>query len=255
MELNYKSFGQGDPIVILHGLFGTLDNWQTIAKTLAEHFTVYIVDQRNHGRSPHFETMNYTLMADDLREFMENNWMFKAHILGHSMGGKTAMQFAADHPEMVEKLIVVDIGPQTYPDGHQTIFEALFALDLSQIESRKDADEFLASRITDFGVRQFLLKNLTKDKESGGYRWKMNLPVLHERYQDILTEIELSPPFHKDTLFVRGGRSNYVRDEDIPGIMAKFPNAQVKTIAEAGHWVHAEAADEFVQVIMDWLLR
>ena len=164
------------------------------------------------------------------------------------------MQFAADHPEMVEKLIVVDIGPQAYPGGHQAIFDALFALDLEKITSRKEADEFLKPRIEDFGVRQFLLKNLTRDKSSGGYRWKMNLPVLYERYQDILNEIELSPPFSKDSLFIRGGQSNYVRDMDIPNIKAKFPNAQVKTIDRAGHWVHAEAQDEFVKMVMDWLL-
>lgn len=252
MELNYKSFGQGDPIVILHGLFGTLDNWQTIAKELAAHFTVYIIDQRNHGQSPHFSTMNYPLMAEDLKTFMEDHWMFKAHIIGHSMGGKTAMQFAVDHPEMVDKLIVVDIGPKAYPSGHQAIFDALFALDLEQLDSRKDADEFLQSRIPDFGVRQFLLKNLTRDKQKG-YRWKMNLPVIYEKYPEILGSVEVSPPFTKETLFVRGAQSDYIQDQDIPNIMTQFPLAKVETIAGAGHWVHAEAPEEFLKVVQGFL--
>lgn len=252
MELNYKSFGQGDPIVILHGLFGTLDNWQTIAKALADHYTVYIIDQRNHGRSPHFPDMSYKLMAEDLKGFMENNWMFKAHIIGHSMGGKTAMQFAVDYPDMVDKLVIVDIGPQAYRGGHQAIFDALLALDLDQVSSRKDAEAFLESRIEEVGVRQFLLKNLSREK-SEGFRWKMNLPVIYEKYNEILVPIEASAPFPNETLFIRGGQSNYIRDEDIPSIKTKFPAATVETIAGAGHWVHAEAPDDFLKVVRTFL--
>lgn len=252
MKLNYKSFGQGDPIVILHGLFGTLDNWQTIAKELAQNFTVYIIDQRNHGQSPHFSTMNYNLMAEDLKTFMEDHWMFKAHIMGHSMGGKTAMQFAVDHPEMVDKLIVVDIAPKVYARSHQAIFDALFALDLNTLDSRKEADEFLQNKIEDFGVRQFLLKNLTRDKQTG-YRWKMNLPVLYEKYPEILGPIEVNSPFDKETLFVRGSKSDYIQDQDIPHIMAKFPSAKLETIEGAGHWVHAEASEDFLRVIKGFL--
>lgn len=252
MDLNYKSFGQGDPIVILHGLFGTLDNWQTIAKALAETHTVYIVDQRNHGRSPHFSTMSYALMAEDLKEFMESHWIFKAHIIGHSMGGKTAMQFAADHPEMVDKLVIVDIGPQAYPGGHQEIFDALFALDLKKLDSRKEAAALLKPKIPDAGVRQFLLKNLTRDK-SNGYRWKMNLPVIYENYNDILRAIEPDVHFERKTLFIRGGKSNYIRDQDIPVIKSKYPSAKVTTIEKAGHWVHAEAPEAFLQAVQAFL--
>ena len=147
MELNYKEFGQGDPILILHGLFGTLDNWQTIAKQLATNYSVFIIDQRNHGRSPHMDELDYPLMAEDLYQFMETHWIYKAYIIGHSMGGKTAMQFALNYPDMVEKLVVVDIAPKTYEAGHQTIFEALFSLDLEKIESRKEADEVLQKKI------------------------------------------------------------------------------------------------------------
>lgn len=250
--MNYKSFGQGDPIVILHGLFGTLDNWQTIAKTLADDYTVYIIDQRNHGRSPHLPEMNYSLMAEDLKAFMENNWMFKAHVMGHSMGGKTAMQFALNYPDMVDKLIIVDIGPWVYPSGHQDIFEALFALDLDKLDSRKEADDFLASRIDDFGVRQFLLKNLIRDKEEG-YRWKMNLQVLYDKYSEILAAVEANAVFQGETLFVRGSKSDYIRDTDIPNIKSKFPASNVETIAGAGHWVHAEAPEDFLKVLKAFL--
>ena len=157
MHLNFKEFGQGDPVIILHGLFGTLDNWQTIAKQLAENHTVYIVDQRNHGRSPHTDDHDYLCMAEDLRQFMEANWIFKAHIIGHSMGGKTAMQFAFDFPDMVDKLVVVDISPKAYPGSHHHIFDALLSLDLKNIDGRNDADIHLAQTIDDPGVRLFLI--------------------------------------------------------------------------------------------------
>ncbi|MEL7221689.1 MAG: alpha/beta fold hydrolase [Bacteroidota bacterium] len=239
MELNYKSFGQGPPLIILHGLFGTLDNWQTLGKRWAENFTVFLVDQRNHGRSPHLPEHNYPLMAEDLKAFMEANWIYEAHIMGHSMGGKTAMQFALHYPDMVDKLIVVDIAPKQYVGGHEAIVEALNALPLTKIESRSQADAFLAERIADFGVRQFLLKNLTRNKE-GGYRWKMNLSVLTKDYQAILQNIGGDDVFDGPSLFVRGGNSNYIETNDLPLLQSSFPEAQLLTIENAGHWVHAE---------------
>lgn len=252
MKLNYKEFGQGAPIIILHGLFGTLDNWQTVAKQLAEEYSVYILDQRNHGRSPHMDSQDYKLMAEDLQHFMEANWIHKASIIGHSMGGKTAMQFAQDFPDMVEKLIVVDIAPKAYKGGHQQIFEALFALDLSTIESRKEADQFLETRIPDFGVRQFLLKNLTRSKE-GGYQWKMNLPVIFESYQNILASITLEAAADMPTLFIKGGQSNYIQEEDLALVQSYFPNAVLKTVKKAGHWVHAEAPLELIEIVKGFL--
>ncbi|MEL6867830.1 MAG: alpha/beta fold hydrolase, partial [Bacteroidota bacterium] len=188
MELNYKEFGQGDPIIILHGLFGTLDNWQTIARQLANNYMVYIVDQRNHGRSPHSQEFNYQVMADDLASFMESRWIYKAHLIGHSMGGKTAMQFALNHSDLVDRLIIVDIGPQQYEGRHQTIFEALISIDIKKVESRQQAEAMLATRIEDVGVRQFLLKNLSRQKE-GGYQWKMNLPVLYKEYDRVFEAV------------------------------------------------------------------
>ncbi len=240
MELNYKSFGQGDPLIILHGMFGTLDNWQTIAKQLAEDYTVFIVDQRNHGRSPHAPEMDYPTMAEDLHDFMESHWIYKAHLLGHSMGGKTVMQFALTYPQMVDKLVVVDIAPKTYVGGHQVIFEALLSVDLDKLANRKEAEAQLGNYIDDFGVRQFLLKNLTRKKE-GGFEWKMNLAAIWAHYQDILKTVTGPEVFAGPSLFIRGGKSNYVATEDMPEIKALFTAAQLATVEDAGHWVHAEA--------------
>ncbi len=236
--------------MILHGLFGTSDNWQTIAKQLAKDYWVFIVDQRDHGRSAHTDGLDYERMAGDLAEFLEQQWIYESHIIGHSMGGKTAMQFAMNYPDLVEKLVVVDIAPKAYVGGHQAIFDALFALDLNTIESRKEADAFLADRIPDFGTRQFLLKNLTRDKE-GGYRWKMNLPIIYESYQAILDQVK-GEPFDKESLFIRGSRSNYIQAEDEPIIKDLFPNATLESI-DAGHWVHAEKPKDLLQSIQKFL--
>lgn len=252
MELNFKEFGQGDPIIILHGLFGTSDNWQTLAKQLAKDYTVFIVDLRNHGRSPHDDEFNYKVMAEDLRYFMESHWIYEARVIGHSMGGKTAMQFALDYPDMVEKLVVVDIANQAYKGGHERIFKALLSLDLDSVSNRKEADEFLKNQIEDFGVRQFLLKNLTRDKD-GGYEWKMNLPIIHENYQAILSEIEGDEPFENATLFVKGGLSKYITNENFKTTQQLFPHAELKTIEKVGHWVHAEAPKELLQMLKGFL--
>lgn len=252
MQLNFKTFGQGDPIIILHGLFGTLDNWQTIAKKLAEHYSVYIIDQRNHGRSPHVPELSYSLMADDLAEFMEQNWIYEAHIIGHSMGGKVAMQFALNYADMVNKLIVVDIGTEKNEPGHQLIFEALLGLELNQLKSRKDADEKMQSKIKDFGVRQFLLKNLTRNKE-GSYQWKMNLGVIHENYENILDEVFGDEPFDRNCLFIKGGNSDYILEGDLNVIKQKFPIAELVTIENAGHWVHAEAPEVLLSTVLNFL--
>ena len=252
MTLNYKSFGEGYPIIILHGLFGTLDNWQTIAKKLAEHYTVYIIDQRNHGRSPHDDTFDYKVMADDLQVFMESQWIYEAHVIGHSMGGKTAMQFALNYPDLVNQLVVVDIAPKAYEGGHQTIFEALLSLDLATITSRKEADELLQQKIEDFGVRQFLLKNLTRRKE-GGFKWKMNLPVIYQNYQQILSAIESEDSFDNATLFIRGGISNYVKEEDMTNIKTLFPVAELATVPKVGHWVHAAAPSTLLKLVNNFL--
>jgi pimeloyl-ACP methyl ester carboxylesterase len=253
MTLNYKSFGQGHPVIILHGLFGNLDNWQTFARQLAENFTVYIIDQRNHGRSPHTEEMSFSLAAEDLRAFMEDQWIYEAHLIGHSMGGKTAMQFAFDHPDMLNRLVVVDIAPKTYTGGHEAIFEAMLSLDLEKIETRSDAEEQLEKSIRNPGVRLFLLKNLNRTEE-GRYEWKMNLPVLHRDYPNILSEVK-GVPFEGPALFVRGGKSDYILDEDWPLIQELFPAAELSTVAGAGHWVHAEKPKVLLETVQQFLLK
>lgn len=253
MNLNFKSFGQGPPVIILHGLFGNLDNWQTFAKQLAADFSVYIVDQRNHGRSPHVEEMNYPAAAEDLKLFMESQWMYHAHVIGHSMGGKTAMQFAFDHPDMLDQLVVVDIGPKAYEGGHQAIFEAMLSLDVANLKSRNEAEAHLAKSISDHGVRLFLMKNLTRAK-SGGFAWKINLPVLHREYANILAAVT-GEPFDGPSLFVRGGQSDYVQESDWSSIQDLFPDARLTSIPDSGHWVHAEAPQALLQEVKQFLLN
>ncbi|MEM6318342.1 MAG: alpha/beta fold hydrolase [Bacteroidota bacterium] len=254
MQLNYKSFGEGYPLIILHGLFGTLDNWQTIAKKLATQFSVYIVDQRNHGRSPHDDAFSYPTLADDLQEFMEQQWIYEAHILGHSMGGKTAMQFALNYPDLVNKLVVVDIAPKLYAAGHEAIFKALLSVDFTKVQSRKDVDKWISTSITDVGIRQFLLKNLTRTKTSG-YEWKMNLAAIHKNYPNILAAIDSEETFDGTSLFIRGGESDYIEDADWPMIKGLFSQAKLATVEKAGHWVHAAAPTELLDLVNDFLLK
>ncbi len=248
MELNHKVFGTGDPVIILHGLFGMLDNWQTIAKKLAEDYMVYIVDQRNHGKSPRMDDISYTLMAEDLAAFMESQWIHSAHIIGHSMGGKTAMQFAMAFPDMVETLTVIDISPTASTRGHDEVFAALNAVDIAQLDKRSDAAESMAAHIDDMGVKQFLLKNLTRRKE-GGYAWKMNLPVLEKHYERILDPIISTSSYDGSTLFIKGGRSRHIMDGDLEVMRTLFPNYQMNEIPDAGHWVHADAPTETLDMI------
>lgn len=253
MQLNYKSFGEGEPILILHGMFGTLDNWQTLAKKLSAHYMVFILDLRNHGRSPHDEAFSYKIMAEDVREFMEAHWIYEATIVGHSMGGKVAMRLALEYPDSVKKLVVVDMAPKNYTGGHEAIFEALFALDLEHLESRRQADEFLKARIPEFGVRQFLLKNLSINKETQKYEWKMNLPVIYKAYTHILSHDPYEHTYTGPTLFLRGEKSRYVAEEEMDQYRTWFSEAQLATIKDAGHWVHAEQPKAFLETLQTFL--
>lgn len=250
-KLFSREFGAGSPVMILHGLFGFSDNWQTIAKGLADTHLVVTPDLRNHGRSPHVNTHSYPEMAEDLRVFMEEKWMFHAAVVGHSMGGKVAMQLALTHPDMVEKLVVVDMEPSQADDNHSDIIDALLGLDLSKMTERSEAEVYLSERISDFGTRQFLLKNITRE-DNGKFTWKMNLPVLWKHYQDILAAVT-GAPFEKPTLFVRGSRSNYVKDSEWEKAKLLFPNAQLVTIEGAGHWVHADKPKELLEVLRAFL--
>lgn len=252
MQLYYREFGQGKPVLILHGLFGFSDNWQTIAKALAADRMVVTLDLRNHGRSPHVDTHSYPEMADDLRAFMESNGMFSgAAVMGHSMGGKVAMQLALSYPELVERLIVVDMEPGPADDNQSEIFRALLDMDLDKMTTRQDAEAYLSDRIQDFGTRQFLLKNITRE-DDGSFSWKMNLRVLWEHYHDILAPVT-GDPFEKPALFVRGSRSNYIKDHEIPRIRALFPDFELHTIEGAGHWVHADKPVELLEAVQAFL--
>lgn len=254
IELNYKEFGQGEPIIILHGLFGMLDNWQTIGRQLGENNLVYIIDQRNHGKSPHTDEFSYPILAEDLRDFMESQWIYRATLIGHSMGGKTVMQFAMEYPDMINKLIILDMAPKTYTGGHELIMDTLRDINLSAINDRKEAEQFMLARIPEFGVRQFLLKNLTRNENTGNFEWKMNLPVLQRAYENILANIS-DGVYEGETLFVRGDRSDYVCNEDLPSIKSRFPNMELQTIQEAGHWVHAEQPRKVLEAIQDFLSK
>ncbi|MFK8044341.1 MAG: alpha/beta fold hydrolase [Crocinitomicaceae bacterium] len=248
MKLHYKKTGDTGPIlVILHGLFGSLDNWQTHAKKFGECFQVYSVDQRNHGHSPHDMTFNYDVMVEDLFELVTDLGLTNFHLLGHSMGGKTAIGFAAEHEEFLASLIIVDICHKQYPRHHDDILKGLNALDLNQIKSRTEADKELTKWIPESAVRLFLLKNLYWI-EKGKLDWRMNLHVLTRDIDKVIEEIYFRT-IETKTLFIRGMESNYIKDSDYAQIELKFPNSTVKAIENAGHWVHAEVPDIFSQTI------
>ena len=255
MELNYKQFSdQGKPLLVLHGLFGNLKNWSWHARELASDFAVYALDLRNHGESPHSRSMNYQVMAEDVLQFMDDRAIARACLLGHSMGGKVAMRLALGEAERVERLLVADIAPVAYDDqrgGHESVFSGLMSLDLSAVHSRAEADAALASHVDEQAVRQFLVSNLVKDSH-GKYRWRFNLDSLHENYERLREGIELPGVFEEPTLFVRGGGSNYIKQEDWSVMQRLFPRAKVKTVMGAGHWLHAEKPQVFYKLASDF---
>ncbi|MGK7391775.1 MAG: alpha/beta fold hydrolase [Candidatus Cyclobacteriaceae bacterium M2_1C_046] len=251
VELSYKVIGEGKPLIILHGLFGSLDNWMTFARNLAEHRKVYLVDQRNHGRSPHTDEFNYDVMAEDLRHFIEEHKLDRPDLIGHSMGGKTAMYLAVKYPEHFDRLIVIDIAPKAYPIHHDKIIEGLKALDLSKISSREEADAELEEYIPEPDVRMFLLKNLKRTGE--GFEWKLNLKAIEENLDRIGEGLQEKRYTDKPVLFIRGSTSNYIKDKDIITTVSLFPNAEIKTIEGAGHWIHAEKPDELLKMVAKFL--
>ena len=252
MNLFFQQFGSGFPLIILHGLFGSSDNWQGLGKRLGHHFTVYAIDLRNHGNSPHAEKFSLPTMAEDLREFFLTHNLTQAHLLGHSMGGKVAMQFAQMFPALVKNLVVVDIAPKTYHRSHDDIFSALLGTDPSHFTTRIDVDKALASKIPDTATRQFLLKNLAP-RADGTLKWKINLSSIYAHYDEILAELTVTGIFRNPTLFLRGGKSDYIQNDDVAAIRQRFPLAQLATIHSAGHWVHAEAPNEFLQAVLSFL--
>ncbi|MBI3005277.1 MAG: alpha/beta fold hydrolase [Ignavibacteriales bacterium] len=253
MNLAFHSYGKGRPFLILHGLLGSSDNWHTLSKKFGDHFHVFTIDARNHGKSPHSDEFSYDAMAQDIKEFLQQHGLTSVSLLGHSMGGKTAMTFALKHQDLVERLVVVDIAPRNYGSEHDYIFDAMYGLKLKEFQNRKQIDESLAKSIPAFSARQFLMKNLARD-QSGSFVWKMNLDGIHKNYSELNKAIESNTPFRKPALFIRGGQSTYIADSDIDGMKRLFPRATMVTIRDAGHWVHADAPDEFGRVVLDFLL-
>ncbi len=250
MGLNYKKLGEAeDVLIILHGFLGSLDNWFTLGKRFAEDYTVYLLDARNHGLSPHSSEFSYDIMANDVVGFFEQEGITKANVIGHSMGGKVMMKFALDNPHLVEKMIVVDIAPKSYPVHHREILDALQSLDIENIDSRQGADEQLAKSISEFGVRQFLLKNIDR-KPEGGFKWKMNLSVLDEKIEEVGKA--QSGYSTVPSLFINGERSDYIKHEDEDAILEIFPSAEFVTLP-TGHWVHAEKPDLFYEATIKFL--
>ena len=254
MLLHYKDSGtSGKVVCILHGLFGQSDNWQTHANKLSSYFRVITVDQRNHGHSEWHHEFSYKHLAEALEELVQHLQIDTFYLIGHSMGGKTAMHYAQIYPDRFEKVIVVDIGVKKYPFHHHEIIEGIKSVKLSNINSRSEAEAAMKPFINSNGVRQFLLKNLYW-KEKGQLGWRMNVDVLEAEMDEILSEIP-SKEVWIQTLFIRGALSNYILDEDWDEIEELFPDSELVTIENSGHWVHAEASEVFLEHVLEFLIR
>lgn len=254
MNLFCQEIGsQGQEIIIIHGLFGSSDNWLSIGRVLAQKHQVYLIDQRNHGKSPHSPEWDYRVMAEDLHQFIELKNIQHPIILGHSMGGKTAMQYACTYfPSKIKKLIVADIAPKSYPLHHQKILAGLQAINLQKLQSRKEAEDILGQYVSEAGTKAFLLKNLYRN-EQNEWQWRINLPIIAEKIANVGEGLLTNLHFDEPTLFVRGENSDYILDEDFELIKYFFPNAQIETIKGAGHWLHAEKPEEFLAVVQKFI--
>ena len=252
LTLHHKVFGQGPALLILHGLFGSLDNWVSHARTLSEEYSVYLIDQRNHGKSPHTDEWGYAAMAEDLHDFMDQHGIMQGHLLGHSMGGKTVMQFAGEYPERIDHLIVADMGIRQYPPHHEHILAAIRSLQLPELNSRKEAKEMLEQQIDEQSIVQFILKSLGRN-DAKNFRWKFNFDVIDANYHEVLAPINNHFPYEGKTLFLSGSESKYVRETDHQDILEQFPEAQFEVIGGAGHWLHADKPSDFIQSVKTFL--
>lgn len=253
MELYSNILGEGQAFIFLHGFLGMSDNWKTLGTKFSEEgYQVHLVDQRNHGRSFQDDAFNYEVMVEDLKRYVEEHQLKDIVLLGHSMGGKTAMLFAVEYPEMVSKLIIADISPRYYPTHHDDILRGLSALDFEILKSRGAADKELKQYVPDTGTRQFLLKNLYW-KEKGKLALRINLDVLKEQVNEVGEPLPMHAKFEKDTLFLRGDRSEYIAVQDEGLIHSHFPKAKIVTIANAGHWLHSENPTDFHDEVAHFL--
>ena len=240
-----KIKGEGKPFIIIHGFLGMSDNWKTLGLQFAQlGYQIHLLDMRNHGKSFHSDEFNYEIMAEDVKAYVDFHNLQNITLLGHSMGGKIAMLFATLYPEYVEKLIIADIGPKYYAPHHQSILKALNAVDFSKKPSRNEVDEIISKYISDFGTKQFLLKNLYWET-SVQLSFRFNLPVFNEKISEIGTALPFENHFDKPVLFLRGDKSDYILDADFETILHHFPLAIIKTISNAGHWLHAENPSVF----------
>lgn len=255
MLLHSRIEGEGKPLLIIHGFLGMSDNWKTLGgQYVAAGFQVHVLDMRNHGRSFHSSDFTYDAMVQDLVAYCTNHNLSKVDIIGHSMGGKVAMFFAVEHPEMTGRLVVADIGPKYYAPHHQDILAGLNAVDFSVKPERSEVEEILKGYIDDAGTRQFLMKNLYW-KEPGQLAYRFNLEVFNEKIENIGEALPEGSRFDCQTLFLRGDRSNYIKDNDIALIKTHFPNAELKDIHNSGHWVHAENPKDFMKETLAFFTR
>jgi esterase len=256
MNLFFREFGEGQPVIILHGLFGQSDNWVTVGRRIADQFHVYIPDQRNHGQSPHTSIHSFPAMTDDLAEFIEELHIENPVLIGHSMGGKVAMTYALENPGKVKKLVVIDISPRRYPERitHTQVITQMMSIDLETLTTRGEVEKILNSNIADTRVRMFILKNLYY-KIHGKLAWRLNLDAISQSMDLLFDSICSENQYKGPTLFIRGGKSDYVPDADIPMIKSMFPEAVIKTITGASHWVHADAPEELCFMLSSFLER
>jgi len=251
MKLFYRQAGEnGTPIIILHGIFGSSDNWLTIGKILGETYQVFLLDQRNHGQSPRSEDFDYNVMAEDLKEFIDDHKIENPILIGHSMGGKTVMQFAMNYPDSFLKMIVVDIAPKFYPVHHSMILQGLASIDLKTLKSRTEANDLLKRFEENEGVRQFLLKNLWRNPaKNNEFDWRINVPVITKNIDIVGFELSNEKSVKKPVLFIKGSESNYIQPEDERKIWELFPDYQLVTIEGAGHWVQADKPVAFIETV------
>ena len=244
--------GEGVPLLILHGYFGMSDNWKTLGNQFSEDFEVHLIDQRNHGRSFHDDEFNYQVLVDDLYAYVKYHQLDKVYIIGHSMGGKTAMLFAVTYPEFVDKLIIVDISPREYAPHHNAILAGLNSIDFALQNTRSLVDKKLAELIPELGIRQFLLKNVYW-KEKGVLDFRFNLASLTENNPEVGASLPSFTVFENDTLFLKGDKSDYITDKEVQIIEAHFPNSKIVEISNAGHWLHAENPKQFYKEVHTFL--
>lgn len=248
MKLFYRESGEGRPLVILHGLFGSSDNWMSVAKELALKYKVYVLDARNHGQSPHADPHTYETMAADLKEFLDDHHIENPILIGHSMGGKTIMRFASQYKNRAEKLVVVDISPRFYGRHHQDILAGFNAIDLNTLQTRNEADAIMSRYVGDVGVRMFLLKSLYRNSD-GKFQWRINLPLINAQIDNIGEALPESAKVDTPTLFIRGSESGYIEDKDTVVIAQHFSDYKIETVEGASHFVHAEKPKEVIALI------